>query len=924
MPAMTFVEAIWTYVSIASRLVAFLLQAAGKPPFITMFLILLAFLLSGWNPFGTESYLLLLLKSARNTRTAQVEALDATEIPQRRLDTLQRVALQENSLQSKLLRGTMDKVIAAREELETLRSDWLRQQLLLGDILARFNPTLVSLLRGSSVASQAPSITAESLPQLIDEIVVQWQLRQPVSQDEDEAVKTDYEELQASIDKLTSRIMKNVANSHHLRKLSDSAALVKDSSKSYWSQPHQSHLLRGAIWSFLLRTIFSNPFAVFGRRAHHLAAEWQSPEVDRLTEVWRSSTAQALAEVAGFVMRHETPQTSSTLPNRKVLGRQQLNDALKYRRLADSGFSDDDQNRLSPICDIEASNAVYQAHALLVENLWRVLDQEYLEDKESLIQWAIEDVVTQSEILALRIACQSSRFEMSHPMIGVVVDEQDSSDDNPKWVQIPQLCQNVSKGRIAFISRPGLQKRSVEDLSSAQNKIDLFPAYVFLEETDDPTSVETEQPTSRPIKVPRRRRPPPISSDTAPAEGTEPTDADLPPTRYGMYRRGRGRGRPAPIGTNGPAPGRESFQCSTCHHTLLWASNKPDIPELRTPLTATFPSSSSENQAAPPLCEACKLKAAPRLRVFKSASNRTIIQPISPDGMAVVRTSLGGIQIIPTPDSGEVDIQFAVSAAYNGVRVYRMEDEYGRGIEVRAVAPEDELWEIPVGPFWKSPNISRYKLITESLRIGLARILHTAGNELDHFLDDGYGYSEYFHRVRFQTNERQTYESSEEEQEGEEREREIREAQEQHDHQAREGAHAPEENEPLPKKEEEEQKRNTSFQNSKFGNYRPPTVESDPTDDHAPQSNSTQAPPTNNNQNPVDTVKQDPQSNDDHQPTMKNDNERPDTTKDQSPHTNPDQGQTRTINKVQKSTLKSGDGKRNLYSYLVHGFDDEL
>jgi hypothetical protein len=922
MPAMTFVEAIWTYVSIASRLVAFLLQAAGKPPFITMFLILLAFLLSGWNPFGTESYLLLLLKSARNTRTAQVEALDATEIPQRRLDTLQRVALQENSLQSKLLRGTMDKVIAAREELETLRSDWLRQQLLLGDILARFNPTLVSLLRGSSVASQAPSITAESLPQLIDEIVVQWQLRQPVSQDEDEAVKTDYEELQASIDKLTSRIMKNVANSQDLRKLSDSAALVKDSSKSYWSQPHQSHLLRGAIWSFLLRTIFSNPFAVFGRRAHHLAAEWQSPEVDHLTEIWRSSTAQALAEAAGFVMRHETPQTSSTLPNRKVLGRQQLNDALKYKRLAVSGFSDDDQNRLSPIWDIEASNAIYQAHALLVQNLCKVLDLEYPEDKESLIQWAIEDVVTQSEILALRIACQSSRFEMSHPMIGVVVDEQNSSDDNPKWVQIPQLCQNISKGRIAFISRPGLQKRFVEDLSPAQNKIDLFPAYVFLEDTDEPTSVETEQPTSRPIKVPRRRRPPPMSNDTGPADETESTEAELPWTRHGMYR--RGRGRPAPIGTNGPAPGRESFQCSTCHHTLLWASNRPDIPELRTPLTATFPPSSSENQAAPPLCEACKLKAAPRLRVFKSASNRTIIQPISPDGMAVVRTSLGGIQIIPTPDSGEVDIQFAVSAAYNGVRVYRMEDGYGRGIEVRAVAPEDELWEIPVGRFWKSPNISRYKLITESLRIGLARVLHTAGDGLEHFVDDGYGYSEYFHRVHFQTNERRTCESGEEEQEGEEGDRKAREAQEQHDHKAREEAHAPEEeNEPL-LKEKEEQTCNTLSHDSKFGNYKPPTVEPDPTEHHAPQGNTTQAPPTNNNQGPVGASAQDTQSNDDHRPTMKNDDQQPETTKDQSPHTHLNQERTRTVNKVQGPMPKSGNGKRNLYSYLVHGFDDEL
>jgi hypothetical protein len=415
---------------------------------------------------------------------------------------------------------------------------------------------------------------------------------------------------------------------------------------------------------------------------------------------------------------------------------QTLNDALSFERLIEADFGDADRKRLSPMHDVEASKAVYQAQALSLAGFHGFLDLEFPEDKESMIHWAMKDVIVKSEILALRIACHPIRFEITYPGIGVVVDEQNPSECHPAWEQIPQICTNTSRGRIIFVSTPGLRKRwSVKDLGPVQHKIDFFSALVFVEETDEPISVERDGSVMRPTRTSQIRRPTGCDETSAcsPPDGINgPISADperLMPRRVNELR----RQRPAPIRIDGPPADHEPFHCSVCDHYLISESSRSDFTELLTPLTATFPSSSSASENVPSLCEACTMKAAPGLMVINVAHNKRKIHPISPNGMGVSHSLSEGIKIYPMPDSDEVKIDFPVPAAYGGVQVNRLEDN--AGIEVYSVSPEQELWEVPGGRFWKSKCAKRYKLITESgsFRIGLGGVRPNAENRARQF-----------------------------------------------------------------------------------------------------------------------------------------------------------------------------------------------
>jgi hypothetical protein len=338
--------------------------------------------------------------------------------------------------------------------------------------------------------------------------------------------------------------------------------------------------------------------------------------------------------------------------------------------------------------------------------------------------------------------------------------------------------------------------------------------------------------------------------------------------------------------------------------------------------------------------------------VINVAHNKRKIHPISPNGMGVSHSLSEGIKIYPMPDSDEVKIDFPVPAAYGGVQVNRLEDN--AGIEVYSVSPEQELWEVPGGRFWKSKCAKRYKLITESgsFRIGLGGVRPNAENRARQFQptvedasdDDGDyfrdGHCTFQGSPPYAPHDSRTYARNDEEQarwEQEQQDRNAKEVQERKnqetwDRKYGEGRRLKEDSERKHKEEEEGRKREQEQQDETDrkpqGNI---CQNAENKDEQAPDGNGTQETKTDNGQGSGDKSIQDPGYSNEQQPETKNGQQQLDSSSDQQPETKNDQqpdsnnDQALQSNQDQEAAPIDEAGKRPpWWRYEIHGFEDEL
>lgn len=286
----------------------------------------------------------------------------------------------------------------------------------------------------------------------------------------------DFLLLDTSVGGLAFELNRHISQSsllqYRIHELSDSCFLIKGAPKQLWTK-QRLLLLRGAIWSILLGTIFSHEFAVFGDRARDLAREWAIPDVDHRSSTWRSLTAEMLLVRAGIIQCDAIGPSNPTASLRDLLvKRHSIQDSvsamsgvlIKGASLRNSETGGPESIRrakdLFKDCDQHARASLHHAQAGFIRSLeW--LTKRFSARKQ--LSSEVEKVLINAQVLALQLAAQIHCFEFVIPTVD------DMLGDVNRWAEEPLLskancCSNIPDGHIAFTVRPGLKKFADADL----------------------------------------------------------------------------------------------------------------------------------------------------------------------------------------------------------------------------------------------------------------------------------------------------------------------------------------------------------------------------------------------------------------------------------------------------------------------------
>ncbi|KAF1950894.1 hypothetical protein CC80DRAFT_597773 [Byssothecium circinans] len=338
----------------------------------------------------------------------------------------------------------------------------------------------------------APSRGNPSNPETLEHLCYEaWQMLD---------LQSDFRLIDRLVYSLAHSLTKHVAGNQlarsHLVGLSNHLPLIKGTPEELWSR-HGLLMFRGAVWSILLGTIFSNEFAVFGKRARNLASEWVEPDVrHHPAHQWRSLTAYELLIKAGILqytaILNKIPTECLTgLLYRKFNISDSISKVAQMLATSTSGGVDASQRAgdIFKNTDQLARQSIHEARAGFVAEL-EVLTGLLGATKSC--HEDVERVVTQAQILAFQWAVQLRAHRFVEPNNGEMYQRALDRDQHD-WLARTLCCRHVHDSPIVFTIHPGFRRFEADD-----SLVMLDPAEVYLDYEPDAV-FETHVPSQQPV-----------------------------------------------------------------------------------------------------------------------------------------------------------------------------------------------------------------------------------------------------------------------------------------------------------------------------------------------------------------------------------------------------------------------------------------
>ncbi|ORY03854.1 hypothetical protein BCR34DRAFT_667306 [Clohesyomyces aquaticus] len=256
-----------------------------------------------------------------------------------------------------------------------------------------------------------------------------------------------FRHLNNAVRSLSHEILGHELYPRALSGLFNSRALVKGLPKSFWDGDQirpgvfRCDALQGALWSVLLKTIFSHPFSVFGERAGNLAWEWGLPNRNKEAEIWRSLTFNSLLRKAGVA----DEQYSLNSPVHDILhGKAEIDQAVLPVHFRDE-------------LSAEARSSIHLARDHFVKTVRTfVLRLGRTAAHDHAVLSKIDSVITASQLLALKIGRGIPRVEFAFPQAGTLTVDIEFHGPSPRY-EASGGSSNTT-GSVAFTVSPGLRK----------------------------------------------------------------------------------------------------------------------------------------------------------------------------------------------------------------------------------------------------------------------------------------------------------------------------------------------------------------------------------------------------------------------------------------------------------------------------------
>ncbi|KAF2493541.1 hypothetical protein BU16DRAFT_82816 [Lophium mytilinum] len=266
---------------------------------------------------------------------------------------------------------------------------------------------------------------------------------------QDDELGEHFDGLASAIKVLTREIPTSI-DPDTLAELFGEWTLLRGVSKSFWrTKLHMRCLLEAAIWSLLIDTVFSTPFYIIGgNHASVCMQQWMELFAPR-------ETLEAASESGTF----HWPAPSPLCEKWRYVTIEQL----KSKALGSEGIS------IDPIIQTSHQDAKLGIEKLLTDHLSRIAP--------ALKSLKIQKIIKKAWELAVEMGAQRCRLQLVSPGLG----EEYVSGESSNLMGISG-CENVIKGRVAFIVNPGLRKWGDGHGANLQHYFDLKPALVYVEE----------------------------------------------------------------------------------------------------------------------------------------------------------------------------------------------------------------------------------------------------------------------------------------------------------------------------------------------------------------------------------------------------------------------------------------------------------
>ncbi|KAI4924199.1 uncharacterized protein J4E92_007280 [Alternaria infectoria] len=257
----------------------------------------------------------------------------------------------------------------------------------------------------------------------------------------DSQFERDFQVLASSV-KTFSRSFQSTENID-VSKLVDSALFLNDVSLHHWqSRARKKTFLEAWTWALLVKSVFRNPFAVFGNNVervneawHELFGsdhnhDWPSPSV--VCENWRRSTAECLRESANAVVRNDDTlePTSKRIKTARIDASKEL--ASEWESFLKQMFPGSNSSQ-------------------------------------------VHSIVDKAFALAVQMSLQRCRLQITYPSTGCMFAE-------GEMTSVPDReGDDFNDGVVAFVVNPGLTKWGDARGEKLDERYDIVPCLVQLE-----------------------------------------------------------------------------------------------------------------------------------------------------------------------------------------------------------------------------------------------------------------------------------------------------------------------------------------------------------------------------------------------------------------------------------------------------------
>ncbi|KAF2812275.1 uncharacterized protein BDZ99DRAFT_263868 [Mytilinidion resinicola] len=266
---------------------------------------------------------------------------------------------------------------------------------------------------------------------------------------QDDELGEQFDGLASAIKVLTREIPTSI-DPETLAELFGEWTLLQGVSKAFWkTKLHMRCLLEAAIWSLLMDTVFSTPFYIFGgNHASVCMQQWMELFAQR-------DTLEAASESGTF----HWPAPSPLCEKWRYVTIEQL----KIKAIGS------DDIPIDPIIQTSHQDAKSGIEKLLTDHLSPIAP--------ALKPLKIQKIIKKAWDLAVEMGTQRCRLQLVSPELG----EEYLSGESSNLMGISG-CENLRKGRVAFIANPGLRKWGDGHGANLENYFDLKPALVYVEE----------------------------------------------------------------------------------------------------------------------------------------------------------------------------------------------------------------------------------------------------------------------------------------------------------------------------------------------------------------------------------------------------------------------------------------------------------